>query len=68
MAEEQSKIVEKVVSRLNELRMEFSPEERVVLDKLVIGEEPEVSAHAVAIDIIGRVEFEDEKYVYRVEI
>ncbi|NIS80059.1 MAG: hypothetical protein GTO14_07590 [Anaerolineales bacterium] len=68
MDEEKLKVVEKVVSRLTDIRMEFGPEERVVLDMLVTGKEPEVSAHAVAIDIIGRVEFDDEKHVYRVEI
>ena len=59
---EESKVVEKVVSRLTELRMQCGPQERFVLDKIITGESPEVVAHAFAIDVETRVKLEGGRY------
>ena len=64
MALTNEKVVEKVIGRLTEMRMEFGPEERAVLDEMLIGG-PEVTAHAVTGDVQKaqpRVTLEDDKY------
>jgi hypothetical protein len=61
MSEEQ-KVIEKVVHRLTEMRMQFGPQERYVLDKIITGEAPEVSGHAFRFDFGGRVKLEDDRY------
>lgn len=61
MSEEQ-KIVEKVVYKLTELRLQFGPQERFVLDKLVMGESPEVMGHAFKIDIESKVQLDGDRY------
>ncbi|NIM95027.1 MAG: hypothetical protein GTO18_15110 [Anaerolineales bacterium] len=69
MTEEQSRALDRVVGRLSILRAELDPEERAILDALIIGDTPEVVAHAVTIDINavqGRVKFDSERNVYRV--
>lgn len=64
MAEEKSQVVERVIGRLSDLRMDLGPEEQVVLDALITGDMPEVTAHAVTIDIAGRVQFDKENNIY----
>jgi hypothetical protein len=59
---EETKIVEKVVSRLTELRMQCGPQERFVLDKIIMGESPEVVAHAFTIDTEHRVVLDGDQY------
>jgi hypothetical protein len=59
---EESKIVEKVVFKLTELRMQCGPQERYVLDKIITGESPEVVAHAFTIDTEHRVELDGDRY------
>jgi len=64
MALTNEKVVEKVVGKLTEMRMNFGPEERAVLDEMIIGG-PEVTAHAVTGDvqkIQPRVTLDDDKY------
>ncbi|MFA9404113.1 MAG: hypothetical protein ACERKY_13735 [Anaerolineales bacterium] len=62
MALTNEKVVEKVVGKLTEMRMNFGPEERAVLDEMIIGG-PEVVAHAVTADkVVPRVILEDDKY------
>ena len=63
MALSNEKVVEKVIGRLTEMRMECGPEERVILDELIIGG-PEVVAHAVTPDsgAVPKVTLEDDKY------
>jgi hypothetical protein len=61
MAEE-SKVVEKVVFKLTELRMTCGPQERYVLDKIITGESPEVVAHAFTIDVMSRIKLDGDKY------
>lgn len=63
MALTNEKVIEKVIGRLTEMRMTMGPEERVVLDEMIIGG-PEVVAHAVTADsqVVPRVTLEDDKY------
>ena len=63
MALTNEKVVEKVIGRLTEMRMEFGPEERAILDELIIGG-PEVVAHAVTPDsrAVPKVTLDDDKY------
>ncbi len=64
MAVINEKVIEKVIGRLTDMRMTLEPEERVVLDEMVIGG-PEVVAHAVTPDaqkVVPRVTLEDDKY------
>ncbi|MEJ2013590.1 MAG: hypothetical protein P8X64_15365 [Anaerolineales bacterium] len=42
--------------------MQFGPQERYVLDKIITGEAPEVSGHAFRFDFGGRVKLEDDRY------
>lgn len=64
----QEKALQKVVSRLTQLRAEFGPEERSMLDQIVLGDTPEVIAHAATLDAIvpARLEFDEEAVAYRV--
>lgn len=59
---ENEKIVQKVVSRLTELRMEFGAEERVVLDQLIMGDDAEVSGHAFDFNAPGKITLDGERY------
>lgn len=59
---ENDKIVSKVVGRLTELRFELGAEERVVLDRLIMGDDAEVSGHSFEFGSPGRVTMEDGKY------
>ncbi|MFN2148634.1 MAG: hypothetical protein ACK2T2_09575 [Anaerolineales bacterium] len=61
MSEEQ-KVVEKVVYKLTELRLQFGPQERFVLDKLIMGESPEVTGHSFRIDIENKVQLDGDRY------
>jgi len=63
MAVTNEKLIEKVVSRLTDMRMTLEPEERFVLDEMIIGG-PEVVAHAVTADaqVTPRVILDDDKY------
>ena len=64
MAVTNEKVIEKVIGRLTDMRMTMEPEERVVLDEMIIGG-PEVIAHAVTGDvqkIQPRVTLDDDKY------
>ena len=64
MALTNEKLIEKVVGKLTEMRVSMGPEERVVLDEMIIGG-PEVIAHAVTGDvqkIQPRVTLDDDKY------
>ena len=57
------KVIEKVVARLTDLRLTFGPEERQVLDRMIVGEEPEVTGHKFEIGSSpGRVILESEEY------
>jgi hypothetical protein len=62
MPDQNDKIVQKVVSRLTELRAEFGPEERVILDGLVVGDGAEVSGHAFDFTAPGRIVEEGGSY------
>lgn len=59
--------MERVVSRLTALRTEFGPEERSILDQLIVGDTPEVVAHAANLDAVisARVTFDEEAVAYR---
>ena len=64
MALTNEKVIEKVIGRLTEMRMTMGPEERVVLDEMIIGG-PEVIAHAVTGDVQKvqpRITLDDDKY------
>ena len=64
MAVTNEKVIEKVIGRLTELRMTMGPEERFVLDEMIISG-PEVVAHAVTPDaekVVPRVKLDDDKY------
>jgi hypothetical protein len=62
MALTNEKLIEKVVSRLTEMRLKMDAEERVVLDEMIISG-PEVVAHAVTAERVQpRVTLEDDKY------
>lgn len=56
------KIVQKVIGRLTELRLELGAEERVVLDQVIMGDTAEVSGHAMKFDAPGRIALEDDRY------
>ena len=62
MSEE--KFVEKVVMKLTDLRLTLGPEERFVLDKIVVGEQAEVTGHKFEIggDWRGKIAIDNEKY------
>jgi len=59
---EETKVVEKVVFKLTELRMQCGPQERFVLDKIITGESPEVVAHAFTIGTLGKIAVEGDRY------
>ncbi|MCK5645603.1 MAG: hypothetical protein KAH97_02425 [Anaerolineales bacterium] len=63
----QDKAIERVVSRLTALRTEFGPEERSILDQLIVGDTPEVVAHAADLGaaISARVIFDEAAVAYR---
>lgn len=63
MALTNEKVIEKVIGRLTEMRTTMGPEERVVLDEMIIGG-PEVVAHALTPDarVTPRVTLDDDKY------
>jgi hypothetical protein len=58
------KVIEKVVARLTDLRLTFGPEERQVLDRMIVGEQAEVTGHKfeVGSDVEGRVILDNEEY------
>ena len=60
MAEEKAtaQIVEQVLGRLTQLRMELEPDGRAVLDELIVGPEAEVSAHQLAESVVSGVTFQ----------
>ena len=62
MAVINEKVIEKVIGRLTDMRMTMEPEERVVLDEMIISG-PEVVAHAVTAEkVVPRVTLDDDKY------
>ena len=62
MALTDEKAFEKVISKLTEMRVSFGPEERAILDEIIISG-PEVVAHAVTAEKVQlRVLLEDDKY------
>ncbi len=63
----QDKVLERVVSRLTALRTEFGPEERSILDQLIVGDTPEVVAHAADLGAVisARVTFDEAAVAYR---
>jgi hypothetical protein len=62
MAVTNEKVIEKVIGRLTDMRMTMEPEERVVLDEMIISG-PEVVAHAVTAEkVVPRVTLDDDKY------
>ena len=63
----QDKAIERVVSRLTALRTEFGPEERSILDQLIVGDTPEVVAHAADLGaaMSARVIFDEAAVAYR---
>lgn len=65
MAEEKSQVIERVISRLTDLRMELGPEGRQVLDAIVTSVTPEVVAHAFTVDFGRQVQLNEDgdKYV-----
>jgi hypothetical protein len=61
MADE--KVIEKVVARLTDLRLTLGPEERVILDRMIVGEEAEVSGHMFEVGSgAGVVIVDNEEY------
>ena len=62
MADE--KVIEKVVARLTDLRLTLGPEERFVLDRMIVGEKAEVTGHKFEIGsgFEGRVILDNEEY------
>jgi hypothetical protein len=52
MAEE-SKTIEAVIAKLTEFRMALEPNQRVALDKIILGVVPEVTGHAVSPDAVS---------------
>lgn len=64
MAEEKSQVIERVISRLSDMRMDLGPEERQVLDALIVGDLPEVTAHAFTVDFEGAVQLDEENNKY----
>ncbi len=59
---EESKVIEKVVFKLTQLRTQCGPQERYVLDKIIMGESPEVVAHAFTVEGMIRIDMDDDKY------
>jgi hypothetical protein len=61
---EESKIVEKVVSRLTDLRLSLSPQERFFLDELIIGGRAEVTGHKFEVggEWTGKIAIDDDQY------
>jgi hypothetical protein len=65
MSEDRSRLIERVVGRLTDLRMELDPEERVILDEFVLGE-AEVTAHAMDPGAVTpRVILDKDQHVYK---
>ena len=61
MSEE--KVIEKVVARLTDLRLTLGPEERVILDRVIVGEQAEVTGHKFEVGAgFGRVILDNEEY------
>jgi hypothetical protein len=57
------KVIEKVVARLTDLRLTLGPEERFVLDRMIVGEKAEVTGHKFEIGGgFGRVILDSEEY------
>ena len=63
MALTKEQVIENVVGRLTKMRTAMGPEEREVLDEMII-RGPEVVAHAVTADsqVVHRVIIKDDKY------
>ena len=64
MAVTNEKVIEKVIGRLTDMRKTLEPEERAVLDEMIIGG-PEVVAHAMTPDaqkVVPMVTLDDDKY------
>lgn len=62
MSEE--KVIERVVTKLTDLRLSLEPEERLVLDKMIVGERAEVTGHRYEIGegSFGRIALDGEEY------
>ena len=58
------KVIEKVVARLTDLRLTLGPEERVILDRMIVGEQAEVTGHKFEIGSgpEGMVILDSEEY------
>ncbi len=65
MSEDRSKLIERVIGRLTDLRMQLNPEERAILDSFVLGE-GEVTAHAFDPGAVTpRVTLDKDQHVYK---
>jgi len=64
MSEDKSRIIERVVTRLTEMRMDLDAEAQSVLDQIVIGEAAEVTGHAFdpGFNVRGRISIDEGKY------
>lgn len=63
--------VESVVNQLTQLRGRLDPDERQALDAMILGDTPEVTAHAAEAGAsIGRliIAFDEEEVAYRVAV
>jgi hypothetical protein len=62
MSEE--KVIAKVVARLTDLRLTLGPEERFVLDRMIVGEKAEVTGHKFEVGggWGGKVILDNEEY------
>lgn len=56
------KVIEKVVARLTDMRLTFGPEERYILDRMIVGEQAEVTGHMLEIGWEGKVILDNEEY------
>jgi hypothetical protein len=67
MAEERVKLIEKVITRLNDLRSSLEFDERNILDEIVVGRTAEVEGHAwdPGLEVHGRIDWENESYSFQ---
>jgi hypothetical protein len=67
MAEEKTQLVEKVITRLMDLRSSLEPAQQSVLDEIVVGKRAEVEGHAwdPGFEVHGRIDWENESYSFQ---
>ncbi len=58
------KVIEKVVAKLTDLRLTLGPDERFILDRMIVGEKAEVTGHKfeVGAGFGGKVILDSEEY------